>query len=384
MNSMIKRSTLFSVAALLISGSLMAQVTVKTKLPATAVPGGTFTVEINVAKSDVSGFAKLQQQLPPGFTAEVGETSNATFSFKDQKVKFLWMALPNEDFKVSYKVAVDASLSGNQIIDGTFAYIKDNETEKLDIPKDIITIQTDQVDAAKQEAMNKILADQQAKTDAANAAREEAAPVVAEATKEEVVVAEVAKETKPVEKAAEKPAAKVEEVAEEVKEVAVDNSAELAASAKKEEDARKAKEAKEAKQAQDAENARKKQEADDAKKAAKAAKASEPAPAAVANDYNDSMMKSKPGLIFRVQIAAGPNQDDPSYYQTKYGIKDAVVIESHDGLNKYVVGEFGSYRPAKTFSNELRDNNAVVGPFVTAYNNGTRIHVKEALDIAGQ
>ncbi|MCF8463631.1 MAG: hypothetical protein K9G41_02225 [Flavobacteriales bacterium] len=362
---MIKRSTILSVAALLISGSLMAQVSVKTKLPATAVPGGSFTVEIDVAKSDISGFAKLQQQLPPGFTAEAGETSNATFSFKDQKVKFLWMALPNEDFKVSYKVAVDGSLSGNQIIDGTFAYIKDNETEKLIIPKDIITIQTDQVDAAKQEAMDKILADQKAKIDAANAAREEAAPVVEEAAKEEVV-AEFVTETKP--------AAKVEEVAEEV----VDNSAELAAAAKKEEDTRKANEAKEAK---DAENARKKQEADDAKKAQKAA---EPAPIVAANDYNDSMMKSKPGLVFRVQIAAGPNQDDPSFYQKKYGITDAVVIESHDGLNKYVVGEFGSYRPAKTFSNELRDNNAVPGPFVTAYNNGTRIHVKEALDIAGQ
>ncbi len=371
MNSMIKRSTLFSIAALLISGTLMAQVTVKTKLPATAVPGGNFTVEINIAKSDVSGFAKLQQQLPPGFTAEAKETANATFSFKDQKVKFLWMALPNEDFKVSYNVAVDASLSGNQIIDGTFAYIKDNETEKLVIPKDIITIQADQADAAKQAAMDKILADQKAKTDAANTAREEAAPL-------EEVVAEVVNETKPTEK----PAAKVEEVAKPVKEEAVDNSAQLAAAAKKEEEAKKAKEAKEAQQAQDADNARRKQEADEAKKAEKATKAAQPAPAA--NDYNDAMMKSKAGLVFRVQIAAGPNRDDPSFYQTKYGITDAVVIEEHDGLNKYVVGEFGSYRPAKTFSNELRDNNAVVGPFVTAYNNGTRIHVKEALDIAGQ
>jgi len=382
---MIRRSTIFSVAGLLLTGSLMAQVSVTTKLPATAVPGGNFTVELNVAKSDVSGFAKLQQQLPPGFTAEAVETANATFSFKDQKVKFLWMALPNDDFKVSYKVAVDASLSGNQIIEGTFAYIKDNETEKLVIAKDIIKIQADEADAAKQAAMDKILAEQQAKIDAANAAREEAAPVAAEAQQEEVV-----SETKVVEPAAAKvepatetktePAAeaKVEEAASEV----VDNSAELAAAAKKEEDARKAKEAKESKQAQDAENARKKQEADDAKKAATAAKSSQPAPAT--NDYNDAMMKSKAGLVFRVQIAAGPNRDDPAFYQKKYGITDAVVIEDHDGLNKYVVGEFGSYRPAKTFSNELRDNNAVEGPFVIAYNNGTRIHVKEALDIAGQ
>ncbi len=366
---MIKRSTIFSVAALLFSGSLMAQVAVKTKLPATAAPGGTFTVEINVAKGDVSGFAKLQQQLPPGFTAEAMETANATFSFKDQKVKFLWMALPNDDFKVSYKVAVDASLSGNQIIDGTFAYIKDNETEKLVIPKDIIAIQANQAEAAKQAAMDKILADQQAKIDAANAAREQAAPV--EETATDVVAAET--------KATESTAAKAEKTAEPVAETAVDNSTELAAAAaKKEEEARQAKEAK---QAAEAEAARQKKEAEAAKKAEKAA---QPVQEVAANDYNDAMLKSKAGLVFRVQVAAGPNKVDPSFFQTKYGISDAVVIEEHEGLFKYVVGEFGSYRPAKTFSNELRDNNSVEGPFVTAYNNGTRIHVKEALDIAGQ
>jgi hypothetical protein len=96
------------------------------------------------------------------------------------------------------------------------------------------------------------------------------------------------------------------------------------------------------------------------------------------------MMKSKPGLVFRVQIAAGPNKVDPAFFKTKYGINDAVVIEEHEGMTKYVVGEFGSYRPAKTFSNELRDNNKVDGTFVTAYKDGVRIHVKEALSLAGQ
>ena len=91
---MIKRSTLFAAfATILFSGSVMAQVAVTTKLPATAVPGGSFTMEVDVAKGDVSGFAKLQQILPPGFTAEAGESANATFSFKDQKVKFLYQKL---------------------------------------------------------------------------------------------------------------------------------------------------------------------------------------------------------------------------------------------------------------------------------------------------
>ena len=346
---MIKRSTLLAAfASILFSGSLMAQVAVTTKLPATAVPGGSFTMEVDVAKGDVSGFAKLQQILPPGFTAEAGESANATFSFKDQKVKFLWMALPNGDFKVTYKINIDASLSGNQIIEGTFAYIQDNETEKFIIPKDIISIQASQADAAKQAAMDQILADQKAKDDAASAAREDAAPaedVVVEAAEE--VVEEVAEV---VEEVAEVVVEEVEEVEEEevaeVNERVVVETTEVVSSKKE--------------------------------------VVEEVVEKAAARNYNDAMMKSKPGLVFRVQISAGTNKVDPEAYKQKYGISEVIVIEEHEGMYKYVVGEFGSYRPAKTFSNELRDSNNVVGPFVTSYNDGVRIHVKEALEIAGQ
>lgn len=354
---MINRSTLLSALALvLVSGISMAQVTVSTKLPASVPPGGSFTMELDVAKGDVSGFAKLQQQLPPGFTAEEGESANATFSFKDQKVKFLWMALPNGDFKLSYKVNVDASLSGNQIIEGTFAYIKDNETEKFVIPKDIIAVKASGAEAAKDAAMQQILADQKAKEEAAEAARQEAAQ---SETKEEAPAKETASN----------------EVA--------DNSA---AEAKAAEDAEKARKAEEKKKADDekARKAEEKRRADEAKKEKEASTASPQPVAKAAPDYNDAMMASKPGLVFRVQVAAGPNKVDPSIFQSKYGINEAVVIEEHEGLFKYVVGEFGSYRPAKTFSNELRDSNGVDGPFVTAYNDGVRIHVKDALEIAGQ
>jgi HD-GYP domain-containing protein (c-di-GMP phosphodiesterase class II) len=266
------------------------------------------------------------------------------------------MALPNDDFTVSYKVNVDASLSGNQIIDGTFAYIQDNETEKFIIPKDIISIQADQSEAAQRAAMDKILAEQQAKEDAAEAARQEAAPAeeVAEETTEEVIE-ETAEE---VVETSEEVVEEVAEVAEEVAETTEEVVEEVA-----EEVVETAEEAVE----------------EVADKVAEEAPVVEEAP-----NYNDSMMKSKPGLVFRVQVAAGPNQVDPNFFKNKYGLSDAVVLEEHEGLYKYIVGEFGSYRPAKTFSNELRDSNGVVGPFVTAYNDGVRIHVKEALEIAGQ
>ncbi|MDP6909054.1 MAG: hypothetical protein QF371_06085 [Flavobacteriales bacterium] len=355
---MIQRLKLMTaIVALFVTSSTMAQVSVSTKLPATAVPGGSFTVELNVTKADISGFAKLQQLLPTGFTATVGETANATFSFKDRKVKFLWMALPNNDFTVSYKVNVDPALTGNQIIEGTFAYIHENETEKFIIPKDIITIQSDQSEAAKQAAMDNILAEQQAKEDAAAAAREEAAPEEP-AAEEPAAEEEVAEEP-----AAEEPAAE-EEVAEENPRVEVETTEVVETTETEVEEVVE----------------------EDAKEAAEevveeVAEAEAPAPEA---NYNDAMMKSKPGLVFRVQVAAGPNRVDPAFFQNKFGISDAVVIEEHDGMFKYMVGEFGSYRPAKTFSNELRDTNGVDGPFVTSYNDGNRIHVREALEIAGQ
>lgn len=370
---MINRSTIITAfAALMVSGSVMAQVTVSTKLPATVPPGGSFNMELNVAKGDVAGFAKLQQQLPPGFTAEEGESANATFSFKDQKVKFLWMALPNGDFKVSYKVSVDASLSGNQIIEGTFAYIKDNETEKFVIPKDIIAVRADQAGAQQDAAMQKILDEQRAKEEAAEAARKEASETAEVAESNPKVEKTEVVETNTTEEVADNSAAEAEAAA--AKKAADD--------AKKAEDARKAEEAKKAKDAEKAKKAEEAKAAEDARKAEKAAQAE--VAAAETASYNDAMMKSKPGLVFRVQIAAGPNQVDPSFFTQKYGISDAVVIEQHEGLNKYVVGEFGSYRPAKTFANELRDNNGVEGPFVTAYKDGTRIHVQEALNLAGE
>jgi hypothetical protein len=158
----------------------------------------------------------------------------------------------------------------------------------------------------------------------------------------------------------------VEEVAEEV----VDNSAAEAA----EEADRKAKEA-------ELERLRTEKAAREAEKAAETVEVVTEEPEAPSNS---AMLTSKEGLVFRVQVSAGPNQVDPAVVASKLGLSETIMMEENEGMYKYVVGEFGSYRPAKTFSNSLRDNNGVEGPFVTAYKDGERIHVKEALDLAGQ
>jgi len=363
---MMRRSLLTVVAVgCTFAGTLMAQVSVTTKLPSSVTPGSEFTVELNISKGDVAGFAKLQQDLPTGFTAVPGETANSTFSFKDRKVKFLWMALPaTSDIKVSYKVQVDANVSGNQVIEGNFSYIRNNETEKFVIPSDIVVVGASQAAAQQNAAGQKAIEDQKKKDEAAEAAR------LAAQKEDQAAAASTTSETGST-------STQSGSGNTSTTTITADNS--LAEQQKREADAKKAQDAQ---AAADAKRAKDDQAAADkeAKRQQEQATRKEKASASGAG----AELKSKPGLVFRVQISAGPNNIDPSILASKYNITEPISVEQHDGLSKYIVGEFGSYRPAKTFCNELRDNNNVEGPFVTAYNNGVRIHVKEALDIAGQ
>ena len=102
---------------------------------------GNFTVEITVNKGNVTGFAKLLETLPAGFTASAGESQGGSFSFADQKVKFVWVSMPSlTEFKISYKVALASSVSGSQNIDGVFSYIENDETKKYVLPTSTVMI----------------------------------------------------------------------------------------------------------------------------------------------------------------------------------------------------------------------------------------------------
>ena len=371
---MIKKSLLTIAFLGLTTATLLAQVSVTTKVPSSVKPGGEFNVELNISKGDITGFAKLQQDLPTGFTALPGESANSTFSFKDRKVKFLWMALPaTADIKVSYKVVVDASVSGNQIMEGNFSFIRNNETEKFVLPKDIIVVSSDPTAASQSVvAANQAMEDQKRKDEAASSAR---------------AAAQAEESAKPAESTnsqeAYKPAAESTSTQESSSQPASSTSA-ADAQVAEEKRAAEVKKSQDAKAAADQEAQRKQAEQAKAQESKQAAKSQPAKSQPAAASAGASELKSKPGLVFRVQIAAGPKSTESALFASKHNISDAISVENHEGLSKYVVGEFGSYRPAKTYSNELRDTNGVAGPFVTAYNNGVRITVQEALNIAGQ
>lgn len=134
---------LFNTIALLIYQFFFADtVTITQKIPASAKPETEFTVELTINKGATSGFAKLQQDLPEGFTAVQDDNNGASFTFSNQSVKFIWMSLPSEkEFKVKYKIKVAAGVSGDKTIAGKFSYVTDNVKQSVDIAPSVINIE---------------------------------------------------------------------------------------------------------------------------------------------------------------------------------------------------------------------------------------------------
>lgn len=118
-------------------------------VPREVSAGMEFDVEVTLKKRGLESFARFQQELPRGLTAQVVDNTNASFAFEDQKVKFIWLRLPAEDeIKISYRVKVDERLKGNFKIEGLFSYIEGNDRKSVSLPpRDVVIRPSTQIDA---------------------------------------------------------------------------------------------------------------------------------------------------------------------------------------------------------------------------------------------
>jgi hypothetical protein len=91
------------------------------------------------------------------------------------------------------------------------------------------------------------------------------------------------------------------------------------------------------------------------------------------------------GITYKVQILAGHRVVNKQYFSTKHQYSENFGIENHEGWVKYTTGKFGEYKKARDERERLKSSySSLPGPFVTAYNNGERITVQEALLISKQ
>lgn len=90
--------------------------------------GKDVVVTLEIGKGNISGFGKITEVIPEGYTAEVVESNGAVFSAVPGEVRFMWMTLPAQnEFKVSYKLTTTQEIGG-KVVKGSFSYVEDEKT----------------------------------------------------------------------------------------------------------------------------------------------------------------------------------------------------------------------------------------------------------------
>ncbi len=96
--------------------------------PSEVTAGEEFQVKITLYKGKLQSFSRLVNDLPSGLKATSVYSANADFTFKDNRVRFIWLKLPeNDTLTVVYTIKVDQRLKGEFDLTGKFSYIFNNE-----------------------------------------------------------------------------------------------------------------------------------------------------------------------------------------------------------------------------------------------------------------
>ena len=116
-------------------------VTLTGNFPKNAAAGTEFSAEITIDKSNISGFAKLQLEVPNGFTVKDGDSKSGDFTFSDNVAKIIWTSIPSDEkMTVKFLITADASAQGLKTIGAKFSFINSNVKEMAEMTPVEITI----------------------------------------------------------------------------------------------------------------------------------------------------------------------------------------------------------------------------------------------------
>ncbi len=94
-----------------------------------------FEIKIRVEKDGLEGFAKIQDELPEGFTAQLLNDGESVFSIVENKIKFIWFNVPAADvIEVSYMLKTNGDIIEGTNLVGTFNFIYKDDARFIDLP----------------------------------------------------------------------------------------------------------------------------------------------------------------------------------------------------------------------------------------------------------
>jgi hypothetical protein len=260
------------------------------------------------------------------------KSNDAIFTTQGEIVKFVWLNLPPDDIlSVSYKLrAVNATESAYKI-DGEFGYLLNDETQKATLASTPFTMEQEVLAQETESTSGTGATEETGETETGSEPihTEElvVAPVIAEPAEQEPMEATSEIVEEPIETAA------VEEP--KVEEPVVEQAEE---------------------------------------------------PVTVQDpDPVSTVPSAEHGITYKVQITAAHKDVGREYFISRHKFYDDFGIERHQGWTKYLTGKYGEYEDARDRRNNLvNKGHRFPGPFVTAYNDGQRITVQEALMISNQ
>lgn len=102
-------------------------ITVTNNIPKNIAPGQEVTIELKVAKGNQSGFAKLQLDLPVGFSVKEIDNKGASFTYVEGIAKWVWSSLPtDEELVVKCFLIAASDANGSKTIGGKYSYVENN------------------------------------------------------------------------------------------------------------------------------------------------------------------------------------------------------------------------------------------------------------------
>ena len=336
-----------------------------------------YLVRLKVNNNRISGFGKILEILPDNCSTNRDNDGGAVITQDDNSIKFVWFEVPvAPSFEVSYRVLC-ISDGTVPVIRGQLSYTENGNPFTVDVtqtqtPADLIPAQTNQI--AENTSVSEVAAVNSSDTSTDTNNENNAVQNAAQEPGVSSVVPTVTPQnnTESTVKVEQTPATNN------------NNNNNVVAESKSVEPTTESQPTQKSH-----ENIAAKEPVKSDKSSELQTKNEESAFVAKVNGSTVSAVTAVPsaekGITYKVQILAAHRIVDKSYLKKKFSFEEEYNIEHHNGWVKYTTGSFTQYKDARDARVKITNqSDRLPGPFVTAYNDGERITVQEAILISKQ